>query len=239
MTKLPENWITDGLIDFEYKKYILLGYLKDIEGNFDSHQLYPHLSELINHHKDLTLFIKNKNDLFDRFKEHLTDVDFKKMSLHFEKSLLNPGEELKEVESILNFALPKFQSSISDGMEIYDHIENDLTIFPIGIVPLIDEVGYIIIPIKRNKECQIFEYQITIFENNEEKFRGIKTQFVRSFPRKITTTYESIKVELIKEHWHLPNPAVFAVESKKDYPIKETLLPIAKRSVVKYVSTKS
>ena len=27
MKSLPENWLTDGLIDFEFKKYLLLDYL--------------------------------------------------------------------------------------------------------------------------------------------------------------------------------------------------------------------
>jgi len=41
MKKLPTNWLTDGLINFEYKKYLLLAYLKSVEEEFESKRLYP------------------------------------------------------------------------------------------------------------------------------------------------------------------------------------------------------
>jgi hypothetical protein len=31
MGTLSENWLTEGLIDFEYKKYVLLGYLQKVK----------------------------------------------------------------------------------------------------------------------------------------------------------------------------------------------------------------
>jgi hypothetical protein len=33
MNKLSENWISEGWIDFEYKKYLLLAYLKNVDEN--------------------------------------------------------------------------------------------------------------------------------------------------------------------------------------------------------------
>ncbi|WP_176454254.1 hypothetical protein [Siphonobacter sp. BAB-5385] len=34
MKKLQKTWITDGLLDFEYKKYQLLAYLKHVNEHF-------------------------------------------------------------------------------------------------------------------------------------------------------------------------------------------------------------
>jgi hypothetical protein len=48
-------------------------------------------------------------------------------------------------------------------------------------------------------------------------------------------TYENLKYDLIKRT-ALPNPAVFSIETKLSFPVEETLLPIAKRSLVKYLS---
>ena len=59
MKKLEKDWLTSGLIDFEYKKYILLAYLQEVKGNFDSNKLYPHLSDLIFHYQNL-LDLKKK-----------------------------------------------------------------------------------------------------------------------------------------------------------------------------------
>jgi hypothetical protein len=52
-------------------------------------------------------------------------------------------------------------------------------------------------------------------------------------------TYENIKSELIRNRIMLPNPAVYAIESGLTYPIEETLLPIAKRSLVRYITEKA
>ena len=54
--------------------------------------------------------------------------------------------------------------------------------------------------------------------------------------RSMVNTYENIKSELIKSRIHLPNPAVYSIETQLSFPVEETLLPVAKRSLVKYIS---
>jgi hypothetical protein len=49
-------------------------------------------------------------------------------------------------------------------------------------------------------------------------------------------TYESLKSELIRNRSELPNPAVYSIETGLKFPVEETLLPIAKRCLVKYIS---
>jgi len=49
-------------------------------------------------------------------------------------------------------------------------------------------------------------------------------------------TYENLKSELIKNRSDLPNPAVYSIETELSFPVEETLLPIAKRSLVKFIS---
>ena len=46
MSSLSTNWITEKHIDFEYKKYVLLGYLQHVNESFTENKLYPSLSEL-------------------------------------------------------------------------------------------------------------------------------------------------------------------------------------------------
>jgi hypothetical protein len=44
MNQLNRDWLTQGLIDFEYKKYVLLGYLKTVKGSFSRVELYPFMA---------------------------------------------------------------------------------------------------------------------------------------------------------------------------------------------------
>ena len=45
--------------------------------------------------------------------------------------------------------------------------------------------------------------------------------------------YDKIKLGLVKEYEELPNPATFKMECDIDFPFEETILPIAKRRLVK------
>ena len=52
----------------------------------------------------------------------------------------------------------------------------------------------------------------------------------------MVNTYENIKSELIKIRSELPNPAVYSIETELKFPVEETLLPVAKRRLVRYIS---
>ena len=44
--KLPNDWLTSGLLDAEYKQYILLAWLKRWEREFRDVKIYPALGHL-------------------------------------------------------------------------------------------------------------------------------------------------------------------------------------------------
>ncbi len=46
--------------------------------------------------------------------------------------------------------------------------------------------------------------RLSIFENYDEKYRSIKTSYVNVWYRSIATTYEHIKMELIRNRTQLP-----------------------------------
>ena len=102
-------------------------------------------------------------------------------------------------------------------------------------MPLNPEIGYMFLTQSGAKQTKVYEYAITIFENANEKFRGIKTQYVGSYKRSISNTFENIKVELIRTKKELVNPGTYVIESNHKFPLNETLLPVAKRSLVRYI----
>jgi len=222
------------MIDFEYKKYILLAYLQDVSRNFDEQKLYPILSDLLLHYNNLVTIKKNKTYTSKLFPKHISKIDLENFRVEFEK-LVTDEEYLQEVESIIDFAMPRLYKSLENGKEIYHAVEDNLLIFPVGIVSLNPEAGYMMLTKSTSKDTSVYTYEITIFENVNEKFRGIKTEYVGMYTRSISNTFEAIKFQLIREFRNSNNPAVFVIESKKDYPLYETLLPIAKRSLVRYI----
>jgi hypothetical protein len=126
--------------------------------------------------------------------------------------------------------------AIQTGKEIYDFVEKCLVIDPVGIVPLLPYHGYFSLRNGKEKTHGIYEYQITIFENKDDKYRGINIQFLETYEESIIKTPEAIKLDLIRRNKYLPNPAVYYVQSDIAFPLEQTLLPVAKRSLVKYIS---
>jgi hypothetical protein len=53
--------------------------------------------------------------------------------------------------------------------------------------------------------------------------------------RSIANTYENIKRTLIKKFTDLPNPSAYLVTSKMRFPYQQTLMPIAKRLLVREI----
>jgi hypothetical protein len=236
MDRLSENWLTEDHIDFEYKKYVLLAYLQHVSERFDETRLYPALSELVTHYRNVKALKENKQAMFDSFPEKLAQADFTNFKLVYEK-LAEDDKLMQELASIIEFSLPQFEKHLKEGKKIYDFIEGSLNIFPVGIVPLHAEAGYLMLKSGRLSETMIYEYQVTIFDQPAERYRGIYLQFISSFKSTLTNTYENIKSDLINFNKNLPNPATYVIETDLVIPIDDTLIPLAKRTLVKYIST--
>jgi hypothetical protein len=232
--ELSKNWIFEKYIDFEYKKYILLAWLQHVSENFNQQKLFPSLSQLVEHYRNVVELKKNKQSLFEQFPEKLTGVDLQNFKLIYDK-LIEDDELMQEIENIITFSIPQFEKYLAEGRQLYEFIESRLTIYPVGVVPLHVNEGYIILLVPGTRDTRVYEYQITIFENPHEKYRSIYTRHVADFTLSLALTIDSIKQELIRYNRHFPNPATYAVESSIYIPVEETMLPMAKRSLLKYV----
>lgn len=236
METLHQNWLTEGLVDFEYKKYLLLAYLQEVGKKFDEKKLYPKLSELVEHYHNIRLLREQKLSVSQGFPKEISKLDFEKFKIEYKEGF-DDSDLIKEIDSVVEFALPEIENRLGLGKELYEEVEDKLEVFPIGIIPIRNEEGYFFLSDYLKKLVNVYYYQMTIFENIQEKFRGIHTRFLFNYDITITDTYEKVKYQLLEQHNDLPNPATYAVEFKQSFPLPETMLPIAKRSLVKYIST--
>jgi hypothetical protein len=151
--------------------------------------------------------------------------------------MIEDDELMQELEEIINYSAGIIKNTISNGTEIYEFVENKLNIFPVGIVPLEVNEGYFFLSNGSNRVTRVYQYSLSIFQKQDEKYRSIKTEFIDDWERNLVNTYENIKVELIRRKRNFPNPAVYCIETGLSFPIDETLLPVAKRSLVRYISS--
>jgi hypothetical protein len=235
MKTLSETWFADGYIDFELKKYTLLAYLQEINKYFNQQKLYPQLADIIFHYNNLTAFRENKKFLQEQFPKKLTGIQIEKLQVLYEQ-MIEDDDLMKQLEEIINYSAAKMKKAITNGTEIYEFVEDKLIIFPVGLIPLETNEGYFFLSEGSYSNTRVYQYRLSFFEKHDEQYRSIRTEYIDSWQRSMVNTYENIKAELIKIKTAFPNPAVYSIETELKLPVEETLLPIAKRSLVRYIA---
>lgn len=235
MEKLSKDWLTQGLIDFEYKKYLLLAYLQTVKKSFGKVELYPFLADLVFHYRNLQAVKENKTLIRDSFPREISLEEFKKLELSY-RELVEDDAIMSQLESIIEFAIPQIKDSLHEGTVIYEYVESQCEISPVGVTPLYANEGYLFVTQPPEKETKVYRYQVSIFEDSKEQLRSLNTQFIEEVNKNPLNTYERIKLDLIRRYKDLPNPAAFLVLSKVKFPFVETFMPVAKRLFVKHIS---
>jgi len=235
MEKLSKDWLTQGLIDFEYKKYLLMAYLQTVKNSFGKVELYPFLADLVFHYRNLQALKENKALIRDSFPKELSLEEFRKLELSY-REMIEDDVVMGELESIINFALPQIKDSLQEGSIIYEYVESQCEISPVGVTPLYAKEGYLFVTQPPEKETNIYRYQMSIFEGSQEQLRSLNTEFIERVDKNPSNTYERLKLELIRKFKDLPNPAAYLILARMKFPFVETLMPVAKRLFVKHIS---
>lgn len=231
--KLASDWFLTGRLDPEYKKYVLLAYLKKAEEAFAHNELYPHLSELVHHYRTLKQFLERKQNVFEQFPEELVKVDLKRLQLQYRK-VIHDDELMERLETIVKNSVSTIKPYLEEGRAIFDFIENQITFKQVGLVSVSPHYGYLFIQNGARGDTAVYYYNVTDFTDRNQRFKSLKTRYLTAFKRKLSNTYESIKKDLLHNYKYWTNPASYAVESSYTFPLEATLLPISKRLLLQH-----
>jgi hypothetical protein len=235
MFALSDTWFIEGNIDFESKKYTLFAYLQKVNACFGQNKLYPPLADIVLHFNNLRSFKENKRLIQHQFPKRLTGIQLQKLALLYEEMLAD-DELMQEIEAIVHYAMREIKAAISDGTNLYDYVENNLSVTPVGILPLDLNEGYFFLSNGQERQIRVYQYRLSIFEKSDARYRSLRSHYIDGWERNFTNSYESIKAGLMRAYRDLATPAVYAIETSLSYPVEETLLPIAKRSLVRIIS---
>jgi len=212
MERLRPGWFLQGLWDEEYQRYRLLAYLQKVRTAFFAQRLYPPLSDLI-----------------ESYEELLAIAQAQQTAAPFEV----PDDILYR---LIQFAIPRLEESIHDGREIYDLIEKQLQVEVVGLIPLYKAEGYIFLRRGGEKVIRAYRYEIRPI-HDKEGFMGIHLEPVQEFGFSILATpFTVLRERLLKAHKDLPAPLTLVVESPLQVPLQETLLPIVKRNLPRWIA---
>ncbi|WKN43817.1 hypothetical protein [Tunicatimonas pelagia] len=234
MDTLHQDWLTRDLVDFEYKKYVLLAYMQKVKSRFIDRELYPFMSDLVFHYNNLLSLQKNKQLIYENFPKEVSKADFEQLKIHY-REIVQDSELMSTLEEIVNFSLPHFKERVEEGAEIYETIAKSISIESVGIMPLYKNEGYLLLSTHTQGAVYVYHYKIMVSYQAEETYRTIRTQQLDEVSWSLSNSFEQIKRKLISSNQELPNPATYLAISPKVYPLKPTLLPIAKRLLVQHI----
>lgn len=219
--------------DFESSQYKILADLKKISTDFQMNKIYPHLSHLVDLYTTLDEILNRLRDLRNNFPKRIKKIDFVNQRIEHEVVFVD-GSDLSKVEDLIEWALPHLKAKIEEGKAIYEFVDDEIKLEEVGIVPNYTDEGYFFVPDNEESKLLLFQYEVTVFESSQDKYRSLKTAFLKGLTKGgAHRSPNAIKLELINENRELPNPATFAFQTNLDFPFRETIFPVTKRKLMK------
>ena len=233
MQALDLEMFTSGVQDIEAAQYRILAAAGSVAQEFHRSRLYPGLAEVIDLASALETINANRDQYKTQLPRKLTGVDFEKKTLKFD-AVPADARDIEKMFELIDWALPHIKKLTDEGVAMFDFVTQDMSIDVVGIMPIYRDEGYAFIPDIPGGLVHVLRYQLSVFSDESENYRALKTEEIET--REIIMAYaapESIKLELIEGYSDLPNPATFMVDTELDFPFEQTILPVAKRALMK------
>lgn len=219
--------------DYELSQYHILDEIRKIRADFSHNKIYPRLAQLIDLYGTLKTITQAGSDLRNELPRRIAGLDLKGKRIIYEPIRLSSGN-LQAIEDLINWALPHIQQAIEEGRTIYDFVDENLTMEGVGLLPSYVEEGYLLVPEHGRELLHVIRYEVTIFAGADQQYRNLKTTTIKTLPMPpVQASPHGIKLELIAEHRELPNPATYLCQTELDFPFQETILPVAKRKLLR------
>lgn len=221
--------------DIEQAQYRVLSGLQQVQQAFSHNIIYPHLAELIHLYNTLKTVVQRLGDLRDAVPGEIKSIDLESETIIYEKSD-NGFDQMASVEELVHWALPHIQKAIEEGRTIFEFVEEHLHLEEVGIVPSYVQEGYLLVPDQEGGQLHVLQYTLSVFTSADERYRSLQTTHLKSLPhRGVYMSPNQVKLELLSERRELPNPATYFFSTDLDFPYEQTMLPVAKRKLMRYL----
>jgi len=229
--ELSKYWITEPSIDFELKKYQLLGYLNFVQQNLEENRIFPYINDIQEHYQLVKSLRKSKHALLKNMKSEIESLDLIENKINYKEKNIDTTL-IKEIDQIIDFSLEKLKTFRRLLLTHYKELIQTVKVEQIGVSPIYNQEGYLLI--NSSERINVFGYKV----DKLLPVIRINTYYVDSYPVALSNSYENIKLDLISSNKELPNPATYAIKSKEKLPLYETLLPMSKSMVFNYIQSK-
>lgn len=223
--KLGANWFYRPRLDEELKSYETLAFEQYLESALKQKALVEAEEEL---QQQLTIITE--------FKETLSHYDEMSNGKSFIEGYSSDQDKQSDhsldiIQSITDFFIDK----ISPYGEKFKHLraeaEEAIHVHPVGILPLYQNEGWMILEGFSNATFQVYYYDISKVFRSAGK-PGFTFKFVEETAMKDPV---KVKLDLVKRYGNLPQPSTWLVQSTKELGVQTTYVPVALEKIARLI----
>jgi len=217
--------------DAEAAEYRVLAGLQEARSAFARSRVYPHLADLIALRRALTGLVEGAERLEGGAPARVVGVDWEAGKVVHEKSDLE-GAPL--ALDLARWALPRLEVVIEEGRTLFEFVDSHAALESVGVVPRYQAEGFLLLPDPEGG-WRAVRYAVSLLAGEDGAYRALRTTPVGvTLPALAPPALW--KEALAAACADLPAPATFRVETDVAFPLEETVLPVAKRKLLRMVA---
>ena len=223
---LNRHWASTPAFDLELKRYQLLAFLQRVQRGFDADRLYPYITELRQQMADLLALQQGREAAKGLRHGDVLGIDLRHARIV--RRVLPDPEELGVVDDLLALALPGLQQHTQIGEELRRTLLNELELRPVGLQPVHQYEGWLLLC--AGAEARAYSYSIPWVVSSAafDPATQVRTHYVTSFSWGPASSLEQVRHRLERECPSMFWVATYALETGRELPRMETVLPLAR-----------
>lgn len=234
MNSLSKNWLTEPILDFEYKKYTLLAYCQWLDSALHETLLFPAYLELAGHYTFLDAFLRKKQLHSSALPKQVTGIQWDPPSLKYKANEI-PSEEVKEINQIATFGHRQFEKRKQKFETVIAQKSESMYAEQVGIFGERIDRGFVLIPDR--SDVVVYRYRLLGFTTGSAFSRVIYDPVTR-----LADTIDFDRIEL-KKSIHAQTTTVSIMHTidiriNEVMPFEEAMVPLSKQVVYNYVESK-
>ncbi len=232
------DWIIQQPIDFEYKQYLILDYVKKAEEKLERFELYPTFQELSLLYSSAQRVVDHGQFITLKREPEEVDDEILIIDLIYNTIRVKDDEEGKEIVKCAEYASEKFKDLFMIAKSLWSIVNDSISLRLINNMDsAIGGTGYFYFDYE--DELYVYEYKIRLIVSNSNQnkcetkmiYKG-KSKDVQEII-KLEGSYGVVQSEVSEEYDNIY--PTFEISFDQTFPLKGSLLSLGKRKVMNYV----
>ncbi|MDX1419941.1 MAG: hypothetical protein R3181_08240 [Rubricoccaceae bacterium] len=219
--------------DEEAARYRILAGLQEARQAFVRSRVYPHLGELIRLRRALKAFLDGVDQLRDARPGRVTGIDWETGSL-----VRDPEDDDLPLlaEDLARWALPLLTDVLEEGRTLFEFVDEHAALAAVGLLPTYQQEGYLLVPDgTAGGQFLALRYAVSVLADESGRYRSLRTKTVAADVPPLAPP-SAWKEALVAAFPDLPAPATFRLDTDVPFPVEETVLPVAKRKLLRLIA---